>query len=156
MEIDVHKSKDFFAGLLFVFFGLLSVWISRDYPMGSAGKMGPGYFPTILGGTLALFGFIISIRSLWVRGEPIRLQTFRPLVLIVSSVIAFAMLVNPLGLVLATFVLVFLSTLGGGPIRLGEGTLLFLILALISALLFVYGLGLSFTLWPSLWISSET
>jgi len=156
MKTGVHKTKDFGAGLVFVFIGILSVWTSRDYPMGSAGKMGPGYFPTILGGALALFGLVISIRSLWVGGERFRLQTFRPLVLILSSVIGFALLVNPLGLVLATFVLVFLSCLGGGAIRLGEVTLLFLILALLSALLFVYGLGLSFSLWPASWIFSKT
>ncbi len=156
MKIDIHKSKDFFAGLTFVFFGMLAVWIARDYPMGKAAKMGPGYFPTILGGALALFGFAISIRSLGSGGERIRFQTFRPLFLVLSSVIGFALLVNPLGLVLATLVLVFLSCLGGGSIRLGEMTLLFLALAFLSALLFVYGLGLSFSIWPASWISSRT
>jgi len=62
----IKDQKDFYAGLLFVVFGGLAMWLSTTYNMGTAARMGPGYFPFWLGGTLALLGAIVLFKSLGV------------------------------------------------------------------------------------------
>jgi hypothetical protein len=144
------NSKDLIAGLIFIFFGIAAIWLARDYPMGSARRMGPGYFPYIVGGALAMLGFIIAARSFWRLSEPIRLPTLRPLIWIIAGIVGFALLLEPLGLVLALFVLILISCLGGWQFRLLEVAILYIVLALIAVIFFVYGLGLQFSLWPAL------
>ncbi len=62
--MDLRRNKDFLAGLLFILIGALAVVFARDYPMGSAMRMGPGYFPTILGGILFLLGVYVMVRGI--------------------------------------------------------------------------------------------
>lgn len=143
-----NKNKDFFAGLMFIFFGIAGLWLARTYPMGTARHMGPAYFPSIIGGALAILGFVISARSLRMVGEPLLVPTLRPLILILAAVVGFALLLKPLGLVLALFVLIVLSCLGGWQFHLFEVAFLYLGLVIIAVSLFVYGLGLQFSIWP--------
>jgi hypothetical protein len=149
MKIKFNKSKDFFAGLIFIFFGIAAICLAQEYPMGSARRMGPAYFPSIVGGALAIFGFVILARSLWSLSEPVRLPTLRPLIMITGAVVGFALLLKPLGLVLALFVLILISCLGGSQFRLREVAILYILLVLIAVTFFVYGLGLQFSLWPT-------
>ncbi len=67
----IRSIKDFWAGLIYIFFGSSSIFVGRDYAMGTAFKMGPAYFPTILGSLLVLIGAISMIRSFIVSGTPI-------------------------------------------------------------------------------------
>jgi NADH:ubiquinone oxidoreductase subunit 2 (subunit N) len=149
MKIKFSQSKDLIAGLIFVFFGIAAIWLARDYPMGSARRMGPAYFPTIIGGALAMLGLIISARSFQSLSEPVRLPALRPLIMIIGAVVGFALLLKPLGLVLALLVLILISCLGGSQFRLREVAILYIVLALIAVIFFVYGLGLQFSLWPT-------
>jgi len=149
MKITFSRNKDLIAGLIFVFFGIATIWFARDYPMGSARRMGPAYFPTIIGGALAMLGLIISARSFRSLNDPIRLPALRPLIMITAGVVGFALLLKPLGLVLALFVLILIGCLGGAHFRLREVAILYIILVLIAVILFVYGLGLQFSLWPT-------
>ncbi len=148
MKAKICKSKDFIAGLVFIFFGVVAICLSRAYPMGTTWRMGPGYFPTLVGGALAILGFVISARSLRNLGDPVRLATLRPLIVISGAVVGFALLLKTLGVVLALFVLILVSYLGGSRFRLGEFAILYLLLVLIVVTFFVYGLGLQFRLWP--------
>jgi hypothetical protein len=149
MKIKFSRSKDLIAGLIFVFFGFAAIWLARDYPMGSARRMGPAYFPTIIGGALAMLGLIISARSFRSLSEPVRLPALRPLIMIIAGVVGFALLLKPLGLVLALFVLILISCLGGSQFRVREVAILYIILVLMAVIFFVYGLGLQFSLWPT-------
>lgn len=148
MGIKIRSPKDFYSGVVFIFFGLLAVVISRDYPIGSAMRMGPGYFPMILGGLLILLGLIIAFRSLLLTGEGIRKVELRPLVMVLVSVVAFAFLIQPLGLILATLALVIISCLGGWEFRIRKVVLLYLMLAVLAVGLFIYGVGLPIKVWP--------
>ncbi|MBI5967269.1 MAG: tripartite tricarboxylate transporter TctB family protein, partial [Deltaproteobacteria bacterium] len=65
MRIKIRNPKDLYAGLVFIFFGVFALLMARSYPMGNAMRMGPGYFPSILGGSLALLGLVVAARSLW-------------------------------------------------------------------------------------------
>ena len=140
--------KDFFAGLVFLGFGAGAIVIARGSAMGSAMRMGPAYFPSLLGGLLVLLGLVLAARAFWLRGEPLEAWAFRPLVLVHGAVVAFALLVQPLGLVVATLALVGLSRLGGWEFRVLEVAALFLFLTALAMGLFVYGLGLPFRVWP--------
>ncbi len=140
--------KDFFAGLVFLGFGAGAVAIARGYPMGSAMRMGPGYFPTLLGGLLVLLGLALVARAFWLGDEPVEAWAFRPLLLVHGAVVAFALAVQPLGLVVAILALVGLSRLGGEDFRALEVAALFFFLTALAIGLFVYGLGLPFRVWP--------
>jgi hypothetical protein len=148
MKIRTRNSKDLYAGLIFFLFGISSVLISRNYPMGTAARMGAGYFPSILGGILAIIGVGIAMRGLWFKVEAVRPFALRPLFLVLGAVLAFALLLESLGLVAATLALIVISCLGGREFRLREVVVLFLLLTALAVGVFVYGLGIPFKVWP--------
>ena len=148
--ISIRNRKEFFAGLFFLAFGLGAVWVARGYPMGTAVRMGAGYFPIMLGGILALLGLVIVVKSFSGENGPLPRLVWRPLLLISISVVLFAVLINLFGLILTAVILVFVSGLGGVSFRWRESLVLGVMLAMLSAGLFVYGLGLLFPLWPRL------
>jgi hypothetical protein len=143
-----HKSTDCYAGLIFICFGVLALLLARSLPMGTAMRMGPGYFPTMLGAMLALLGLIVSARGLWLGKGAIQPWFLRPLLLVFGAVLAFAFLIDTFGLLAATLALITLSSLGGQERRLWETALLSLMLMVLAVGLFVYGLGLPFKVWP--------
>jgi hypothetical protein len=144
----IQSKKDFYAGLLFTFSGLFALLVARRYPVGTAARMGAGYFPYLLGGALAVLGLVIVVRSLWGRGEPVHPLALRPLLLVTGAVIAFALLVRPLGLVLATLTLVVTGSLGNTEFRMGEVAVLCLVLTGMAVVLFAWALGIPFNIWP--------
>jgi len=145
----IRNSTDFWTGLLFGGFGLfVAVYAATNYKLGSAVRMGPGYFPTWIGGLVTLLGVIVLLRSLRFDGPPLQRLHLRPVIFILGSSVAFGYLLKPLGLVLATIFLVIASAFGGHEFRWREAIPLALGLALFSFAVFVYGLGLPFPLWP--------
>lgn len=110
--------------------------------------MGPRYFPTIIGGLLVLLGLVIVVNGLLKTGEKIKAWAARPLVMVLAAVGAFAFMVRPLGLVLATLALVFISCLGGSESRLRDIVALSLLLATLAVVIFIYGVGLPLKVWP--------
>jgi Tripartite tricarboxylate transporter TctB family len=86
--MHIKNGKDFWAGLMFAGAGLSFVLVSQNYPMGSAVRMGPAYFPTMLGGLLAILGAVVFIRAFFSKIEhPLKLFPFRLPLLIASLVI---------------------------------------------------------------------
>jgi len=148
--MKIKSPKNLWAGLMFLAFGLFFVvWAVANYQMGTAVRMGPAYFPAVLGGLLAFLGVVILLESFAVEGPLVPRFHFRPLLLISAACVAFGYLIKPLGLVLSILVLVFVSALGGHEFRWKEVTILFVILTVFSVLVFVKGLTLPFPLWPS-------
>jgi len=193
--MQIRNGKDFWAGLMFFGFGICFMLIALNYPMGSAVRMGPAYFPTVLGGLLALLGGGIAIRGYISKFEhPLRVFAFRLPVLIAAlalggatyfafgmlkdapmvqfalvglalmlfvgafgpksmfvvlvAVMIFGYALKPLGLVLATALLILISALGGHDFRRKEVGILMIVLVLFAVLVFVQGLGLPFNVWP--------
>ena len=147
--IKIKSPKDFWAGMMFLGVGLFfAVWAVVNYQMGSAVRMGPAYFPAVLGGLLALLGGAVVAGSFAVAGPAVPRFHFRPLLLIVVGCVAYGYLMKPLGLVGATAVLVFVSALGGHEFKWKEVTILYVVLIVFSVLVFVKGLTLPFPLWP--------
>ncbi len=148
MKVTIRDSKDFFSGLIFLFFGGFAAIGARSYPLGTAARMGPGYFPTVLGGLLALLGAVIMARGLGVSGDPAKGWVLQPLLLVLAGVVAFALSVERLGMVAAVLALTIISCAGGTEFRLREVVALFLVLAALAVGIFVYGLGLPLKVWP--------
>ena len=84
MNARIRSPRDFFAGVIFLLFGLCAVLVGRDYPMGTALRMGAGYFPFVLGALLLILGAVICIRSLVVAGEKLEPIGWRALLLVWS------------------------------------------------------------------------
>ncbi len=161
----IRSQRDFWAGLMFVAFGLFFMvvavgtpeFIDRivgqklipGYQMGSAVRMGPAYFPTVLGGMLAVLGLFVILDSLVEEGQKVAKFHFRPLLFVLASSLAFAYLLKPLGLVLAAALLVFISAFGGHEFRWKEVSILTVVLVIFSVLVFVKGLTLPFPVWPA-------
>ncbi len=148
MRVRIRNERDFYSGLIFVLFGLAALFFAHGYSLGSALRMGPGYFPTALGTLLAGLGFIVVGRSLVLEGSKITGIAARPLILILVAVVAFGLLLEPLGLVAATIVLIAIGCLASPEFRWRDMVTLGLVLPVLALGLFVYGLGLPLKVWP--------
>jgi hypothetical protein len=147
--MEIKSPRNFWAGVMFLAFGLFfAIWAAMNYQMGTAVRMGPAYFPTLLGGLLALLGLMVLLASITIGGPKVATFHFRPLLLILAANVAYGYVMKPLGLVLATAVLVFISAFGGHEFKWKEVALLYVFLIVFSVLVFVKGLTLPFPLWP--------
>jgi hypothetical protein len=146
--VKIRAPKDFWAGLMFIGFGIGFAAVAQNYQMGNAVRMGPAYFPTMLGGLLAILGLAIFIQSLVVSGPKVPAFVFRPLILIIVAIVIFGVALKPLGMVIAAAILVFLGAFGGHEFRWKEVAILYVVLAIFSVFVFVKGLGLPFPVWP--------
>ncbi len=147
----IKNSKDFKAGLLFIIFGTGAAFSARLYSIGTTAKMGPGYFPFLLGLILTILGILITLKSLSREKEikkkiPLRI---RPMISVLSSIVLFGLLLYPLGMVLSSFILVVISSMGSDEFNMKIALLnaLFLILGIL--IIFVYFLQFQIPILPS-------
>jgi hypothetical protein len=145
----IRHPKDFWAGILFIAFGAAAVAIAINYPVGTAGRMGPGYFPRGLGFLLIVIGLILSVRALKITGSPIQFPTFQPLVTILVSLALFGLVAPYFGLVVATIVLVMASSTASHEFNWKIALISSVLLAAFAVLAFGYGLNLQLPLWPA-------
>ena len=146
----IKSPKDFWAGVMFFAFGAGMAAIAlKNYQMGSAVRMGPAYFPAVLGGMLALLGLVLLVRSFALKGDKVPQFHFRPLLLILVACVAFGYFLKPLGLVGATLLLVFIGAFGGHEFKWKEVSILYVVMFIFSVLVFVKGLTLPFPICPS-------
>ena len=148
--MKIRSPSDFWCGLIFLAIGVAFMLLARDYRMGTAARIGPGYFPTLLGGVLAALGLLITLPSLFVAGEQFPRVAWRPLLTILAAIVVFGLLLEPAGLALAVAALVIISGLADRELRLRESLALALFLVVFSIGIFVSLLGLPLSLWPSL------
>ncbi len=148
--MQLRKSKDFWSGVMFAAIGFAFAIIIKvyDYPMGTASRMGPGYFPFVLGNLLGLLGVLILVKSFLSDGVRVGQLAWRPVVWILGAVIVFGLTVKLIGLALVIVVLVMISAFGGHEFRLKEQLIAGVILSAFSIGVFVYGLKLPFPIWP--------
>lgn len=144
----IKSPKDFWAGVLYITFGLATVLISLNYPVGSAGRMGPGYFPRGLGAMIALLGAVLCARGVRVTGPRISLGSPKPLVVILGSVVLFGFAVPLVGMALATLLLVMLSSMASSEFRWKEALIASFALAAFAVGAFAYALGVQMPIWP--------
>jgi Tripartite tricarboxylate transporter TctB family len=146
LKIALRNNKDFWAGIMFIAPGAASILIARGYPFGSTMRMGPGYFPSVLGGILVLFGLYVMIMGLR-SGEKITVHcSIRALIVLPLSLLAFGVLMTHAGFIPALAVLIFGSASAGREFKFVEILLLTLILTGLSVAVFSWGLGLPYPL----------
>jgi hypothetical protein len=137
----IRSTKDFWTGLIYIVIGLSAVLIGREYGMGSAVRMGPAYFPFILGMILIAIGAIAVIRAFIVQGTPTGGFAIKGLLLVISSVFLFGLIVRDAGIVIALPLLVILSAVASSRFRWLPTIALAAGLTVFCVFVFIKGLG---------------
>ena len=145
----IRHPKDFVAGLLFVAVGIAAIIIATKYSLGTAARMGPGYFPRILGILLILLGSALALRALKLQGRPLPRWPWRPTLVVLGSVVLFGLIVIKAGLVLSTIILILLASSASKEFRPIEALISGALLALLSVGVFVIALKLQLPIWPA-------
>jgi hypothetical protein len=149
--LKIKSQRDFWSGLMFIVVGIGFAWGATGYSFGTSARPGPGYFPFGLGILLAVLGGMVAFKALVIEtadGEPIGAPAWKPLVMIVGSVVLFGLLLPRLGLVLTLPILIVLSAMAGDEFHWGEALVNAVILTAFSWLVFIVGLSLTIPLWP--------
>lgn len=158
--MNIKSQKDFFSGLMFTVVGAGFAWGAVGYNVGTGARMGPGYFPLMLGIVLALLGGLIMFKALVVEtedGDKIGKWAWKPLFFIISANLLFGIMIGglpsiglpPMGLVAGIFALTIVASLAGETFKLKEVLILSAVLAVGSYLAFVMLLKLQFPVWPT-------
>ena len=142
MTSFIRSAKDFWTGLIYIFFGSSAIFIAREYGLGTGVKMGPAYFPTVLGGLLVCIGAISVIRSFIVSGPPIGAFAFKGMVLITLSVLLFGFAVRGAGLAVALPLLVVISASASTRFRWRPTILMAVGITIFCVLVFLKALGI--------------
>ena len=140
----IRNAKDLLAGCLFLAFGVAFLILAQDYQLGSARRMGPGYFPVVLSLILTVIGLVTVVRSLILPGLPIRDFSVRALAFVTASVVLFGLLVQGVGFGLAVAALVLAAAPASRNSRPLAALLLAAALGVFCVLVFVRALGLPF------------
>ena len=146
----IRSQKDFWCGVLFFAIGIAFMLIARNYRFGTAARMGPGFFPAMLGGLLAVLGLTLSIPALVRDGDPFPRLHLRPLLTVLIGIIIFALTLQPLGFVLSAAIFVLVCGLADPELRFVESAGLAVLLVAFCVGVFVAVLGLPLNLWPDL------
>ena len=145
----IRNPKDFWAGVLFILVGAAAIVLGSRYNLGTAARMGPGYFPRILGMLLILLGGILALRALRLQGAPIPAFKWRPTLVVLGSVVIFGLIVTTVGMAISVVILIVLSSAASPEFRPKEAVIAGLLLAALAVGVFVIGLKLQVPIWPT-------
>ena len=150
----MKNAKDFWSGIMFIAFGVFFAGFARQSDVGTAARMGPAYFPTVLGLLLVVIGAFVAFKGLTAEPEAghsgnVDKFHFKPLILVLGAVVAFGLLLRPAGLIVALIALIFISSLGSGEFKLKEILPLSIGLCLLVLAVFIWGLGLTIPVLPA-------
>jgi hypothetical protein len=142
-------APDMFSGALFIGFGVLGLWLSRDLPVGTLAQMSAGYLPRMVCGLLILVGFAVFLHGMRKPGAALEGVSWRPLLVISIAVIGFAYAVTHLGFVIASLWLILVGSLADRKGNLWQVLLLAGGLTAFGSVVFVFALGVQVPLWPN-------
>ncbi len=157
-------AKDSLAGLMFIAIATAGLWISRNYPLGSLRRMGSGYMPQMLCWLLMGLGAVVLVQGLLARDKPSlvdevvqvqragdgRTQSFWPILIVAASLVAFALAIQPLGLIAAVVALVLVASFAYQGLGWGETLVSAVVLTGLCWVVFVLGLGMTVSMFPEL------
>ncbi|MEA3535859.1 tripartite tricarboxylate transporter TctB family protein [Rhizobium sp. CC-YZS058] len=153
MILKIRSAKEFGSALLYGALGIAGLVVATDYSFGTAGRMGPGYFPRVISGLLILVALVSLLRSLQRDGDPIGPINWRGLLLVTASVCLFGLVLTGAGLAVALTGLLLVSALASDHFALSVRSLAALVaLVAVCTLVFVKGLGVPMPLIGS-WLS---
>lgn len=158
--MKIKSQKDFFSGVMFCSVGVAFAWGASTYNIGTGARMGPGYFPLMLGIVLALLGGLVMFKAMVIEtegGDPIGKWAWRPLAYVLGANLAFGVLlaglpsikVPAMGMILAIYALTIIASLAGERFKLRDVLILATILAVGSYLAFILLLKLQIQVWPT-------
>ena len=159
--MQIKSKKNFASGLLFASVGAAFALGATGYNVGSAARMGPGYFPLMIGVLLTLLGLVVVAGSLTSRrvgdGDPIGRIAWKPLGFVIGANVLFGILLAgigsiglpAMGLIVAIYALVIVACMAGADFRMKLAVMLATVLAVGSYLTFIVGLKLQFQVWPT-------
>lgn len=158
--MNIKSQKDFFSGLMFMGVGVAFAWGATTYSVGVGARMGPGYFPLMLGVMMAILGAVITFKSLVVEtvgGDKIGKWAWKPLVFIILANLLFGVLLGglpsiklpPMGLIAGIYVLTFIASMAETGWKVKNTFILATALAIGSYIAFVLALKLQFAVWPT-------
>jgi hypothetical protein len=142
----ILASKDFWSGAMLIAIGIAAIFIAKDYPFGTALRMGPGYFPIMLGAILTLFGLYLVVQGIRSSETVEGNWSLRALVVVPLSLVLFGVLMDRAGFIPAIVVLIFGSAAAGTEFKLVEVALLTVVLTVFCTAVFIWGLGLPYPL----------
>ena len=158
--MNIKSQKDFFSGLMFMVVGIAFAWGATSYKVGDGARMGPGYFPLLLGVLMAILGGVITFKALVVEtedGDKIGSWAWKPLFFIIAANLLFGLMLGGLpsikfpafGLIAAIYALTLVAALAGEEFKFKEVLVLATVLAIMSYLAFILLLKLQFPVWPA-------
>ena len=158
--MNIKSQKDFFSGLMFMGVGVAFAWGATTYNVGEGARMGPGYFPLMLGVLMAVLGAAITFKALVVEtvgGDKMGKWAFKPLVLIIAANLVFGVLLGGLpslgipamGLIIGIYALTFIASMAEAGWKVKNTFILATVLAIGSYLAFIVALKLQFPVWPA-------
>ncbi len=143
----IRSPQDVGAAVVFMAIGLAGLYFGRDLATGTAARMGPGYFPVILSWAIFGIGVVVGFKGLTIEGPRIETVQLRPILVIVSAILAFGYLIEKIGLAITAALLTVLAGHARRDVNLWETLLLAAGLALFCVGLFVYALSQPFPAW---------
>ncbi len=158
--MKIKSQRDFFSGLMFAVVGIAFAWGASTYNVGSGARMGPGYFPLMLGVVMALIGLGIMFTAITVEtedGEPIGAWAWKQIVFVIGANLAFGLLLGGLpsigvpamGMIIAIYALVIIASLAGHEFEFKKVLVLATVLAAGSYVAFIWALKLQIQVWPT-------
>jgi hypothetical protein len=142
-RLGVVNQKAFVSGLFFAAIGLFAAIHATDYAIGRVTRMGPGFFPLMLGLILLALGLTNMVCSIaWAKPEGLPKLALKPLAIVPVALASFGFLLDRTGLLVAVCALVTIASLGDRSFRKREIVAVCLAVCAIASLLYVYGLGL--------------
>ena len=158
--MNIKSQKDFFSGLMFIVVGAAFALGASSYSIGTGARMGPGYFPLILGVLLAVLGCAIAVKSMITPtpdGDKVGKFAWKPLFFIITANLVFGACIGglpmiglkPLGLIVGIYLLTYIASHAGDEHKFKEVAILATVLALLSCVAFIVLLKLQFPVWPA-------
>lgn len=151
--MKLKNAKDFWSGVMFIAFGLFFAGFARQYDMGTSARMGPAYFPTVLGLLLIAIGIFVAFQGIKLEPEEghgaVDKFHFKPLLLVLGGVVAFGLLLRPAGMIVALSAMIIIASFGSGEFKWREVLPLTAGLALLVWVMFIWGLGLTIPVLPA-------
>jgi putative tricarboxylic transport membrane protein len=147
-SFSIRSPRDFWGGLVLIAVGILAIWASRDLPGQRGFAFGPGTAPRLFSGLLVGLGALVALVGLVTDGPRIEKYKVRGPVLVIVGILAFAGMIRPLGMVIASYVTFIIAILGSKEMRVLESIIAAAVMTAFCVLLFVYLLNLPFQLWP--------
>jgi putative tricarboxylic transport membrane protein len=145
---SIRSPRDFWGGLVLIAVGILAIWASRDLPGQRGFAFGPGTAPRLFSGLLVGLGALVALVGLVTDGPRIEKYKFRGPVLVIASILGFAAMIRPVGMVIASYVTFIVAILGSKEMRVLESFIAAAVMTVFCVLLFTYLLNLPFQLWP--------